>query len=113
MYINLFLGEKAPPKKRTVPVPSVDSSDDEPKPKKKTGPKKTATVTFSGDGDAPKQRKKPGPKKKALPVHSDMSDDDIMPEPKKKPGPKKTAAAKKKAGSDSDDMFEDFTSVSP
>lgn len=100
--------ELAPPKKRAVQ--NVDSSDDEPKPKKKSGPKKTATVTFPNDGDAPKQRKKPAPKKKALAKPADMSDDDDIPQPKKKPGPKKTAAAKKKAGSDSDDMFEDFSS---
>lgn len=113
------ISDKAPPKKRVV-LPTADSSDDEPKPKKKAGrTKKTAAATHSNDfsdedNDAPKQKKKPGPKpgskKKAPAKPADMSDDEDIPKPKKKPGPKKTATAKKKATSDSDDMFDDFAS---
>ncbi|XP_045117952.1 DNA topoisomerase 2-alpha-like isoform X2 [Portunus trituberculatus] len=104
--------EKAPPRKRVIT--SMDSSDEEPKPKKKPGPKKTAAAAYSNDisdDEVPKQKKKPIPKKKALAKPAAISDDEDVPKPKKKPGPKKTAAAKKKAAdSESDDMFESFSS---
>ena len=92
----------------------MNSSDEEPKPKKKPSgrPKKTvAGLDDLSDEDVPKP-KKPAPKKKALAKPAAMSDDEDVPKPKKKPGPKKTAAPKKKADSDSDDMFGDFNSVS-
>ncbi|XP_068236454.1 DNA topoisomerase 2-alpha isoform X2 [Palaemon carinicauda] len=76
---------------------SAKSSNDD-KPKKRGRPKKGDEF----DDDQPKPKKKPGPKKKVV---VDLSDDE-SPKPKKKPGPKKTAAAKKKMDSDSDDMFD-------
>lgn len=90
-------------------MPSLDSSEDEPRPKKKPGhPKKAVLVTSSDNSDDPEQRK-PGPS--ALVKSTAMSDD--IPKPKKKAArSKKMQRPKAMAGSDSDDMFNDYFSVS-